>query len=167
MSQREKEWKKDKEDETMKLGKQLFRFVCLIASAALIIQLAGCGTIFYPERRGQTGGRVDIGIAILDACWLFLFIIPGLVAFGVDLTTGAIYMPGGRRGSLSPDAENMTVIHVDPKELNNKTIEDVVRKYTGCSTDLSLSDAEIVAVDSPDKMATLLAELRKSGYRTR
>ena len=151
----------------MKIRKQLVMFVCLIVSVALIIQLAGCGIILYPERRGQTSGRIDIGIAILDGCWLFLFIIPGLVAYGVDFTTGGIYMPGGRRGSKSPDAENMTVIHVDPKELNNKTIEDVVRKYMGYSTDLCLSNAEIYAVDSPDEIATALAELRKSGYRMR
>jgi hypothetical protein len=151
----------------MKLRKKVVMFVCLIVSVGLIIQLAGCGIIFYPERRGQTSGRIDIGIAILDGCWLFLFIIPGLVAYGVDFTTGGIYMPGGHRGSISPDAENMTVIHVDPKKLNNKTIEDIVRKYMDCSTDLCLSNAEIYAVDSLEEMTTTLAELRKSGYRTR
>jgi hypothetical protein len=151
----------------MKLRKQLLMFVCLIVSVALILQLAGCGTIFYPNRRGQTGGQIDVGIAILDACWFFLFIIPGFVAFGIDFTTGAIYMPGSHRGSISPDAENMTVVHVDPKELSNNTIEDIVRKYTGCSTDFCLSNAQIYAVDSPEKIVITLAELRKSGYRTR
>jgi hypothetical protein len=74
----------------MTLRKQFVVFVCLIVTIALIIQLAGCGTIIYPERRGQTGGRIDVGIVILDAVGLFFFIIPGLIAFGVDFTTGAL-----------------------------------------------------------------------------
>ena len=150
----------------MTLRKQLVAFVCLIVTITLIIQCAGCGTIIYPERRGQRGGRIDPGIALLDAVGLFFFIIPGLIAFGVDFTTGAIYLPGGRRRSVSPDAENMTVIRINPRDLNDKTIEDVVRKYTGCSTDLCLSNAEVYVLNSPDKIGTTLAELRKSGYRT-
>ena len=150
----------------MRLGRHLVMFVCLIVSVALIIQLAGCGTIIYPERRGQTHGRIDIGIAILDAVGLFFFIVPGLIAFGVDFTTGAIYLPGGRHRSVSPDVENMTVIRVNPRDLNDKMIEDVVRKYVGCSTEIRLSNAKVYALDSPDKIGTTLAELRKSGYRT-
>ncbi|MEI9477482.1 MAG: polyribonucleotide nucleotidyltransferase [Deltaproteobacteria bacterium] len=150
----------------MTLKKQLVAFVCLIVTIALIIQLAGCGAIIYPERRGQTGGRIDVGIAILDAAWLIVFIIPGLIAFGVDFTTGAIYMPSGRRRSVSADVENMTVVRINPGELNEKTIEDIVKRYTGCSTSLCLSNAEVYVLDSPDKIAPKLAELRKSGYRT-
>lgn len=151
----------------MKPGKQLVTFVCAIVSVVLVIQLAGCGTIIHPERRGQASGRIDIGIAILDAAWLIVFIIPGVIAFGVDFTTGAIYMPSGRHRLASPDVENMTVIHVDPREVNDKTIGDIVRKYTGCSTDLCLKNAEMDGVDNPEPIAKKLAELRKSGYQTR
>ena len=150
----------------MTLKKQLVAFVCLIVTIALIIQLAGCGTIIYPERRGQTSGRIDVGIAILDAAWLIVFIIPGLVAFGVDFTTGAIYMPGGRRRAASPDVENITVVRVNPGDLNERTIEEIVKRYTDCSTSFCLSNAEAYVLDSPDKIAPKLAELRKSGYRT-
>jgi hypothetical protein len=149
----------------MTLKKQFVAFVCLMVTIVLIIQLAGCGTIIYPERRGQTGGRIDVGIVILDAVGLFFFIIPGLIAFGVDFTTGAIYMPSGRRKSVSADVENMTVVRVNPNDLNEKTIEDIVKGYTGCSTNLCLSNAEVYVLDSPDKIAPKLAELRRSGYR--
>jgi hypothetical protein len=149
----------------MTLKKQFVAFVCLMVTIVLIIQLAGCGTIIYPERRGQTGGRIDVGIVILDAVGLFFFIIPGLIAFGVDFTTGAIYMPSGRRKSVSADVENMTVVRVNPNDLNEKTIEDIVKRYTGCSTNLCLSNAEVCVLDSPDKIAPKLAELRRSGYR--
>jgi hypothetical protein len=150
----------------MTLRKQLIMGVCLIVAIALLIQLAGCGTIIYPERRGQSSGKIDVGIAILDACWLIVFIIPGLVAFGVDFTTGAIYVPSGRRGATSPDIENVTVVHVNPAHLDERTIEDIVMRYTGCREVLCLSGTETVVVDSPDKIASKLAELRESGYRT-
>ena len=149
----------------MKFKKQFCIWVAVVVSAAVIIQLAGCGTIIYPERRGQTHGRIDIGIAILDAAWLIVFVIPGVVAFGVDFVTGAIYLPGGRhRRSASSDVEKMTVIKVNPKDLNDKTIEEIVRKQTGCSTNLCLSNAETYRVDNMDQMAALLAEHRGLGY---
>ncbi len=56
--------------------------------------VAGCGTLLYPERRGQRGGRIDPAVAILNGIGLLFFIIPGAVAFAVDFITGAIYLPG-------------------------------------------------------------------------
>jgi hypothetical protein len=128
-------------------------------SVALIIQLAGCGTIIYPERRGQASGRIDIGIAILDAVGLFFFIIPGLIAFGVDFTTGTIYLPGGRHRSGSPHGGEMTVIRVNPRDLNSQMIEDTVTKYAGVSERICLSHAEAYALDNQDTITTKLAEL--------
>ncbi|MBD1553501.1 polyribonucleotide nucleotidyltransferase [Pseudomonas typographi] len=70
--------------------------------AALLAQLAGCGTLFWPERRGQIEGRVDPVIAVLDAIGLLFYIIPGVIAFGVDIATGAIYLPGGTHAQVDP-----------------------------------------------------------------
>jgi uncharacterized protein YceK len=56
-----------REGETMWFKTKLVSSVCLALIIALMIHLAGCGTIIYPERRGQTGGHIDTGIAILDA----------------------------------------------------------------------------------------------------
>lgn len=53
----------------------------------------GCGTILYPERRGQRGGQLDWGVVLLDGLGLIFFLIPGLIAFAVDFATGAIYLP--------------------------------------------------------------------------
>jgi len=47
---------------------------CLVL--ALTAQLA-CGTILYPERRGQKSGRIDPAVAIMDGIGLLLFLIPG------------------------------------------------------------------------------------------
>ncbi len=74
----------------------------LTASLLLFTLLSqvGCGTLIYPERRGQSSGKIDPAIAILDGVGVLLFVIPGLIAFAVDFATGAIYLPGGRRAQL-------------------------------------------------------------------
>ncbi|NLQ16149.1 polyribonucleotide nucleotidyltransferase [Marinomonas sp. M1K-6] len=74
-----------------------------IAAALLVTQVAACGTLLYPERRGQTNGQIDVGVAALDAIGLLFFFVPGVVAFGVDFITGAIYLPGGGMASLTED----------------------------------------------------------------
>jgi hypothetical protein len=51
----------------------------------------GCGTLLYPERRGQHGGYIDTGVAVMDGFWCLVFIVPGVVAFIVDFSNGAIY----------------------------------------------------------------------------
>lgn len=77
-----------------------------LASALLTLtlttQLTACGTVFYPERRGQISGDIDPGVAILNSIGLLFYVIPGLLAFAVDFTTGAIYFPDARY-SLTPE----------------------------------------------------------------
>ena len=68
----------------------------LAVLASIGLQLAGCGTLLYPDRRGQTSGHVDTGIVVMDGLWCLVFIVPGVVAFIVDFGNGAIY-EGGRR----------------------------------------------------------------------
>jgi hypothetical protein len=73
------------------------RALSLTLCAAIGLPLVGCGTILYPERRGQSGGRVDTGVAVMDGLWLLCFIIPGVVFYIVDFSNGAIYESGSRR----------------------------------------------------------------------
>lgn len=72
------------------LGRRQF-----LAKAVLggICSAAGCGTMLYPERRGQPAGQLDWGIVLLDGIGLLLFFIPGVIAFAVDFATGTIYLP--------------------------------------------------------------------------
>src|SRR5262245_55281267 len=74
---------------------QIGRRKWLAAAAQLaIVSATGCGTILHPERRGQpTTGRLDWGIVLLDGLGLIFFFIPGFIAFAVDFSTGAIYLP--------------------------------------------------------------------------
>lgn len=68
----------------------------LVLAALLIVQGSGCGTLIFPERQGaENSNKLDPNILILDGIGLLFFILPGLVAFGVDFVTGAIYLPEG------------------------------------------------------------------------
>ncbi|ETX10261.1 Polyribonucleotide nucleotidyltransferase (polynucleotide phosphorylase) [Marinomonas ushuaiensis DSM 15871] len=74
-----------------------------VVAVLLVTQLTACGTILYPERRGQTNGQIDVGVVALNAIGLLFFVVPGVVAFGVDFITGAIYLPGGGIATLTAD----------------------------------------------------------------
>lgn len=78
------------------------RIVSGLLAATLLAQLTGCGTLLYPERRGQLNGQIDPAIAALDAVGILFFVIPGLIAFAIDFGTGAIYLPEGRY-SVAPE----------------------------------------------------------------
>ncbi len=64
--------------------------------AGLAAPVAGCGTFLYPERKGQSGGRVDVGVVVMDSLWLLLFIVPGVIFLVVDFNNGTAYESGRR-----------------------------------------------------------------------
>lgn len=119
--------------------------VRLALVAALAIQTAGCGTILHPERRGQRGGRLDVGVVILDAIGLLFFVIPGVIAFAVDFSNGTIYLPGGGRGILSE-------VRFDPKAGDPKAaVEAILLARTGRAVKLDQPGVEVVALGSLDE----------------
>ena len=80
-----------------------FRLIGGVLVATLLTQITACGSIFYPDRRGQIDGKIDPAIAVLDAVGLLFYVIPGLIAFGVDFATGAIYFPPGKTAHIAPE----------------------------------------------------------------
>jgi hypothetical protein len=50
-----------------------------------------CGLILHPDRNGRRGGRVDVVAIVLDCLWLFVGVVPGIVALVIDFVTGGIY----------------------------------------------------------------------------
>lgn len=72
--------------------------ICIVL---LCYFLTSCGLILYPERRGNSHGRIDPAIAVLDGVGLLFFIIPGLVAFTVDFATGCIYLGGNSKSRFA------------------------------------------------------------------
>lgn len=78
------------------------RFIGGLLVATLLTQLSACGTLFFPDRRGQIEGRIDPVVAGLNAIGILFYVIPGLIAFGIDFASGAIYLPGGLTSQIDP-----------------------------------------------------------------
>jgi hypothetical protein len=106
----------------------LRRLISVLLISSLLL-LNSCGTLMYPERRGSKGVKIDPHVAILDALGLLLFIIPGVIAFAVDFTTGCIYLPGGGKGSL--DQEPIHLVKSADGHLTPEILSEVVYGYTG------------------------------------
>ena len=102
-----------------------------VVAALLITQVTACGTLLYPERRGQTNGQIDVGVAALDAIGLLFFFVPGVVAFGVDFITGTIYLPGGGIATLTQD--EMNTIKNGPDSVDVEAFKSVMAQRNDMS----------------------------------
>ena len=139
---------------TMKtIMKMLHAAICF----TLIAQLAGCGTLIHPERRGQTSGRIDPAVAILNGIGLLFFVIPGLIAFAVDFSTGAIYLPGGGRSSL--DQNDIKMITFDSTRATAAAIEEIIWEETGHRVKLNQADMKVSRLESLEDMRKRFAEV--------
>jgi hypothetical protein len=126
------------------------RLICGALAAAVLTQISACGTLFYPERRGQITGQIDPGIAILDAVGLLFYIIPGLIAFGVDFTSGAIYLPNDQHASVDPE-KLKDAIDADGK-VDKARLKAIIEQETGRS--LPLTDPRLIQHSgSPEQLA--------------
>ncbi len=136
-----------------KFGKTAY----LMVGSVLIFQLMGCGTLLYPERKGQRSGRIDVGIALLDGVGLFLFLIPGIIAYVVDFNNGTIYLPGGL--SSSHNFKDLRQVKFDPKHSTFASIEKIIKKETGCSVKFSQSNLVITKLKSTNDMMLKFAQI--------
>jgi hypothetical protein len=136
------------------LTKTLYVLVC----AVFIFQSVGCGTLMYPERRGQRGGRIDAGVAVLDGVGLLFFLIPGVIAYAVDFSNGTIYLRGGSfRSSL--DIKNIKQVKFDPKHTTLAGIERIIREQTGYVVKFDQSNMRIVKLKSTKDMMVQFAQV--------
>lgn len=108
--------------------------------AALVTQLTACGTLFWPDRRGQIEGRIDPVVAALDAIGILFYVIPGLIAFGVDFATGAIYLNDGATAQVAPE-KLQGAIGADGKVDNHK-LQAILQTELGRS--LPLNDPRLI-----------------------
>src|SRR5215213_6572341 len=105
-----------------------------ISAAGSLGLVAGCGTILYPERRYQPHGDIDLKVVALDTLGLLLFFIPGVIAFAVDFTTGAIYLPptqGFGADSRPAKDQPLITVQVPHKELTQQRLEQVASQHAG------------------------------------
>jgi hypothetical protein len=109
------------------------RLLSLILCLTLLVPLPSCGTILHPERVGQPPGRLDPGIVILDAVGLILFFVPGVIAFIVDFSTGAIYLPhqGYVATPVIIGSNDLRTVHTSPADLTPARLESVIQEQTG------------------------------------
>ena len=134
----------------MKLNLTRRRFIRLTAASSLAL-LTGCGMIIHPERRGQPpGGGLDWSVVALDGLGLLLFFLPGVIAFAVDFTTGAIYLPPPGYGTAGRPANaqlaknnppatsaQFVEVRVPKNELSPQRLERVASTHTGCEVRLT------------------------------
>lgn len=116
------------------------RFIGGALALSLMTQLAACGTLFYPDRRGQISGKVDPVILALDAIGILFYVIPGLIAFGVDFATGAIYLPNGKTAQVDP--EQLRGVLDANGEVDRAALKALIETQTG--TSLPLDDPRLI-----------------------
>ena len=117
-----------------------FRLIGGVLVATLLTQVTACGSIFYPDRRGQIDGKIDPTIAVLDAVGLLFYVIPGLIAFGVDFATGAIYFEPGKTAQVAPE-KLQQAIGADGK-VDTAKLQTIIQQETGRT--LPLDDPRLI-----------------------
>jgi hypothetical protein len=133
-------------------------------TVSLVLGAASCGTILYPERRGQPAGPLDLKVVALDAIGLFFFFVPGVVAFAVDFSTGAIYLPHHGYSAVdatggtghSREEPELATIHVDPNELTTERLEAVLSEHYGHPVHLDPDTLQKVRVRNPDDLPAMI-----------
>ncbi|BCG22813.1 hypothetical protein TUM18999_10040 [Pseudomonas tohonis] len=109
-------------------------------AAALLTQLTACGTLFFPDRRGQIEGKIDPVVAALNAVGILFYVIPGLIAFGIDFATGAIYLPDNETAQVDPSLLK-DAIDADGK-VDNARLKAIIERETG--RNLPLDDPRLI-----------------------
>jgi hypothetical protein len=132
----------------MKSAAGFLRSFLIIFILILSLQMIACGTLIYPERRGQTSGQIDPAIAILDGVGILFFVVPGLVAFAVDFATGAIYLPGSRK--RKSENGQPVVVRLEKDQLTMENLEIVISRHVGHPFTFERSDLQTYRLDGPE-----------------
>ncbi|MCA9059803.1 MAG: hypothetical protein KDA85_14950 [Planctomycetaceae bacterium] len=106
--------------------------------------LSGCGTIFYPERRGQPRGRIDWTVVGMDSIGILFFLLPGVIAFAVDYANGTMFLPA----AMPPDSAAVPGGETELRSVSLGTVQpspaDVERAiYRERNLTVSLNDRSI------------------------
>lgn len=128
----------------------------LLLSFMLVANLASCGTILYPERKGQRPGKIDPTVAVLDGVGLLFFIIPGVIAFAVDFNNNSIYLPHSSSLRKHDSKHHFSQLHLQQK-LNMKRIEKIVRTRTGIDISTEINQAQVIRLGSTDELDSQFA----------
>jgi hypothetical protein len=136
-----------------------------IGAAGSLSLVAGCGMILHSERRNQPpGGNLDWSVVALDTLGLLLFFIPGVIAFAVDFSTGAIYLPPSQYGNVGRPAKDQSLItvNVPQKELTQQRLEQVASHHVGRDVRLVSGEYETAPLTKLDDFWTTRERLAAS-----
>lgn len=132
---------------------------CFLAAslAAFVHTTTGCGLILHPERQGSKGGNLDPMIVLLDGIGLFFFLVPGVIAFAVDVSTGCIYTGGGGGGKRRfsdnqvPTADDLAGMKktVVSGPMTKANIEAAIEKELGQKVDITSANVQVQPVVEP------------------
>ncbi len=128
------------------------------------LQLAGCGTLLYPERRGQVSGQYDTDIVLLDAAGLLFGIVPGVVAFAVDITTGAIYLPEGQTSRTRAILGNVEIERVPFEGRTLDDVEAALLEHSGIEVDLRAPGVQLTPMDDVADIEARLIALNRPWF---
>jgi hypothetical protein len=140
------------------------RAFLLSSLITLTVSSPGCGTLLYPERRGQPAGRLDWGVVLLNGIGLLLFFIPGVIAFAVDFSNGTIYLPPdeyyGANGPPRASRPKLREVSLTTTKPSVDELEAVLRREAG--VDVNLRQREFVSQEltSVDDFWTAAADLQ-------
>lgn len=141
----------------------LRRFTLVALAATYGFSTVGCGYILYPERRNQQvhNGRLDVGVVLLDAIGLCFFIIPGIIAFAVDISSQTIYLPGSAvktsHNGSAPAPDGFIAIPCDCRD--TASILAAIKLHTGLTVS---ADQVFVSPESSQVTALRLDRLPTS-----
>lgn len=120
----------------------------------------------YPERRGQRGGSLDAGVAVLDGIGLLFGIIPGVIAFAVDFSNGTIYLPERTKlGFL--DLKNIKEVKFDPKHTSLASLERIIKDQTGCEVKFAQDNIRLTKLKSLNEMKEKFAKVESGNNNDR
>ena len=139
----------------MRTNTLFLKGVCLVTAITVLLGATSCGTILYPERRGQPAGHIDAGVAIMDAIGLLFFIVPGVIAFAVDFSTGAIYLPPEHELAEidSSSINSAEKVQLDQACLTRQGIETVITEKTGRSVNLTSDNVKVARALADQELA--------------
>lgn len=116
----------------------------LAMSLVFTLLLSGCGTVLYPERKGQVSGRIDPAVAALNGVGLLFFFVPGVIAFAVDFSNGTIYLPPGQTAARdNANNEGLTISFEGRPDRDQ--LEQLLRTEAGI--DVALDQAMMLSPD--------------------
>ncbi|CAM4062255.1 hypothetical protein VRRI112168_12785 [Vreelandella rituensis] len=134
------------------MQQSLRRWLSAMSIAIMVTTLAGCGTLLYPERKGQLSGDIDPAVAVANGIGLLFFIVPGVIAYAVDFSNGTIYLPNSQSASI------------DALKLDNSidiaTLDRLLSEKAGRPVSV---ESEQLRIEEVDSLEEALALVRMSG----